>query len=110
VNPHEKGRPEERPVTDSLTRRSNDTTAAVIVRMREILVDGARYDGSVPADVVAELDALLSALEDQLERSGIVRPRTMLDEKAERCCPICNLTFLWPGQLADHLDRHSADV
>jgi hypothetical protein len=69
-------------------------TLAAIISMRELLVDGARYsDGSLPADVVAELDARLAGLEHEL-----APPRFR--------CDACGLTFRWPGLRDAHLCSH----
>jgi hypothetical protein len=75
---------------------------SALARLQEIISDGVRFaDGSLPADVVAELSAALEGLEDQLDRE-IVSPG-----QAAKTCPVCGVHFTWPGELVDHLDQHT---
>jgi hypothetical protein len=63
---------------------------SVVVRLRELLEDGRRCDGSLPGYVVTELEMVLEGLEHDLAP----RPRLRCEE--------CGLRFQWPGQLDDH--------
>ena len=68
------------------------TTRSRIERVREVIEDGRRRDGSLPGYVVAELVIMLDGLEDDLTAQPIgVR------------CGNCGLRFRWPGELDDHL-------
>lgn len=67
-----------------------------VVSIRELVHYGARYvDGSLPADVVSEVDRRLERLEDDLGR--VVTPT------AGRRCEQCGLSFDWPGLLVQHV-------
>jgi hypothetical protein len=49
--------------------RAAEHAACAVVQLRELVEDGRRVDGSLPADVVYELDARLDRLE-RLERAA----------------------------------------
>lgn len=63
-----------------------------VIRLLELVEDGRRRDGSLPGDVVAELEITLEGLEDDLTFPS---PRLR--------CVHCSRRFHWPGELSAHL-------
>lgn len=72
-----------------------------IVGLRELIAAGVRYsDGSLPADVVAELDAALEGIERDLDRE--LNPSADAPAPDRVTCGLCRAAFEWPGLLDAH--------
>jgi hypothetical protein len=73
-----------------------------IIGIRETIAAGVRYsDGSLPADVVAEVDAGLAGIERDLDLE--LNPAAGAGRFKCRSCPA---DFRWPGERDAHELRH----
>jgi hypothetical protein len=66
-------------------------TLAAVIGLRELVDAGRRRDGSLPADVVAEIEITLEGLKDNLSPQPIGAR-----------CKNCGLRVCWPGDLDTH--------
>jgi hypothetical protein len=65
---------------------------SVLDRLHEIIEDGVRADGSLPADVTCEVVTILAGLEHDL----MPRARGVT-------CEVCGQWYEWPGLLDAHM-------